>query len=72
MLFNINHSVRIRLTEHGRGILERQCPSMLAHLEEDQDGWSRWQFWVLMQEFGNHVYNGCQVPFETEIDIEER
>ena len=68
MKFNINHTVKIKLTDHGRAILNRQRPSLLDRLVE-VDGWSEWQFWVLMQEFGNHVYNGCQLPFETEIEI---
>ena len=36
----------------------------------DKEGWYRFQLWELMQKFGGHMYNGCEVPFETGIRIE--
>lgn len=78
--FNINNHVSVRLTPHGRSILAAQDAELLAeapHLKqidppkEDACGWSRWQLWDLMQRLGAHCYNGCEIPFETEIRIEE-
>lgn len=36
---------------------------------EESDGWSEWQAWVLMQEFGHVIGNGMKVPFEPPIFI---
>lgn len=79
MKFNINHDVKVRLTERGHKILleqhierNRMYPKgfpTYAAPKEDADGWSTWQPWRLMQAFGEHVYNGCEMPSETEIDI---
>lgn len=40
--------------------------------EEDGEGYSEWQLWKLMQEFGKYCENGFTIPFETEIIIEEK
>ena len=78
MKFNINDSVRVRLTDHGRAILlqaqldnlERGRPACLSALPtEDADGWSKWQLWDLMQTFGNWMGVGKKIPFETTIDL---
>ena len=78
MLFNANDYVRVKLTPEGRRILEERFLAMSARVpgigafklpKEDADGWSRWQLWDLMSTYGEHVYNGCKVPFETTIDI---
>jgi hypothetical protein len=64
--FNINDYVYVRLTDEGRKILMQQHQHAPV---EDPDGYSRWQLWHLMSVFGQHVYNGCRVPFETTIKI---
>jgi len=71
---NINDEVRVRLTDKGRAILVNNHIRLLPHQqfvppEEDAGGWSTWQLWRLMQEFGESMHNGCEVPFETEIEI---
>jgi hypothetical protein len=78
--FNVNDNVRIRLTKHGRAIhrdnFKKLFPTgrKLISLKysppkEDADGWSTWQLWRLMQEFGPHMNTGFDPPFETEIEI---
>ena len=78
MKFNVNDKVRVRLTDRGRTIhrnayesLRRDVPSLSPYRPptEDQDGWSDWQLWYLMREFGASMFNGCEVPFQTTIDI---
>ena len=75
--FNVNDPVQVRLTERGREIERASWAAVpgigvpLPCAEEDADGWSRWQLWDLMRMFGQHMYNGCQVPFETTIRIEQ-
>lgn len=65
--FNINDDVRVRLTDIGRRILDKD--GSLEFVKTDKDGWSTFQFWVLMEIFGKYIYNGCSVPFKTEIEI---
>lgn len=82
--FNMNDYVFVRLNDHGRAILrEKQSEILRAHPEmkdgsafsgdavppEDEDGWSRWQMWRLMGTFGQHIYLGCDPPFEIVIRL---
>jgi hypothetical protein len=81
--FNINEYVKVRLTDHGREIHRQSYDRLMEKLrlnydykpfrytppEEDDEGYSEWQLWVLMQEFGPHVYNGCKPCFETMIRV---
>jgi hypothetical protein len=82
MRFNVNHNVKVKLTDAGRRAHRKNHDDLLAKWptdekpeyrppEEDAEGWSTWQLWRLMQEFGPHLYNGCDVPFETELKILE-
>lgn len=36
---------------------------------EDENGFSQWQMWRLFETFGEHIFLGCEPPFETEIEI---
>ena len=80
MKFNINHEVKVKLTKKGHAICKanhlklyiRYPPNSFPEYhapKEDADGWSSWQLWTLMREFGEHMYNGAELPFETEIEI---
>lgn len=81
MKFNLNHKVRVKLTERGREVMTINHRKLwgefraeivpVREVKEDAEGWSEWQLWDLMHEFGAHCYNGCRVPFETEIEIIE-
>jgi len=64
--FNINDYVYAKLTDAGKAIAHEQ----LAKYEEFDGGWSKWQLWELMAVFGSSMYNGCDVPFETNIRID--
>ena len=67
MKFNVNNYVRVKLTEVGKNILEAEEIKYLP----DEEGFVRFQMWELMQIFGNHMWNGCDIPFETNIGLEE-
>lgn len=82
MKFNINECVRVRLTKTGKNILRKQFDSAherMPHVfkefalpKEDEQGFSEWQMWRLFETFGEHIYLGCEPPFETEIEIVEK
>ena len=74
--FNINDYVWVKITPEGRKImndrlakLSRFSPVSLKPLEisVDRSGFTKFQLWDLMSIFGEHIYNGCNVPFETDI-----
>ncbi|MBR1230243.1 hypothetical protein JQ600_35700 [Bradyrhizobium sp. AUGA SZCCT0176] len=75
MKFNINNEVKVRLTESGRRIHRAQWDQLgitsfpYQPPKEDSRGWSKWQLWCLMRDFGPHLNNGFDPPFKTEIDI---
>lgn len=75
MLFNINNTVRVRLTDAGREYHRRIHNELYARIflyrppEEDADGWSRWQLWSLMQTFGPGVSLGGPTLYEPTIDL---
>tara|TARA_R110000822_G_scaffold301108_1_gene424770 strand:- start:1651 stop:1896 length:246 start_codon:yes stop_codon:yes gene_type:complete len=70
---NINDYARVKLTDHGRAIhlknLERYIDMEYMPPKEDSEGYSRWQLWQLMKDFGSHMGNGNPIPFETAIEI---
>lgn len=77
--FNINESVRVRLSNSGKLIhrrqhdeLRTQYPSIGKYTppKTDAQGYSRWQLWSLMQTFGPSISLGTEPPFETEIIFE--
>jgi len=80
--FNINSTVKIRLTEYGKQMLERDhiefwgARGMLDKFpykppEEDEDGYVKFQLWSLMDELGKYCGLCREMPFDTVILIDE-
>ncbi len=77
--FNINDTVRVKLTDHGRAThamrhvifnLTNKLDLEYVKPVEDAEGWSEWQLWVLMRAFGQDLFMGnLQPPFETGIQL---
>ena len=78
--FNINDTVYVRLTDYGRKCLrldydklEARCGGKLGFSytppKEDEDGWSKWQMWHLMEHLGPHITLCMDPPFETIIRL---
>jgi len=83
MTFNINDNVKVRLTEYGHEILKQQYdeavekyPALKGLLhgryQEDAQGLVEFALWDLMYRFGKYVFNGCNMPFETIVRIDEK
>jgi len=76
--FNINHHVRVKLTDAGRKWHRKRHVEWFAeapHIKytppkEDADGWSRWQMHNLMEMFGDGVGMGRDLLFETTIELD--
>ena len=78
--FNVNHYVRVKITPHGKKCLRKNYDDLAKSYggklsfpfrlpKADKDGWTRFQMHDLIANFGQHMYCGCEVPFETEIEI---
>ena len=81
--FNINDYVKVRITERGKTILQEQlaqrvrnwsCENRCPYLSRggDANGYIKFQMWELMHIFGNDLYNGCQIPFDTTVLIDDK
>jgi hypothetical protein len=80
MEYNINDYVAVKLTDTGRAELKRQhdelrekFPSMDEYTppKEDDEGWCKFQGWVLMNTFGHMTRMASAPPFETTIKVIE-
>ena len=78
--FTVNDYVKVKLTEKGKYIYYHQFddinqnirkiggkPLNPIELKYDDEGYIEFQMWHLMKIFGKHLYNGCDIPFETTI-----
>ena len=84
--FNINNIVKVKLTEYGKKMLERDhnefwsaqgASGMLDKFpyephEEDENGYAKFQLWSLMYQLGKYCGLGCAMPFDTVILIDEK
>lgn len=73
---NLNDTVRVKIKPEGVELLRREYEARFADYPKvgpytppkvDNDGYSRWQLWSFMQDFGPHIHLGMLPPFETEI-----
>ena len=80
MKFNINDMVKVKLTKAGVNELRRAhedlnerccCDFPFTEPLVDEDGYSKFQLWCLMSNLGHKCGMGHELPFETNIIIEE-
>lgn len=78
--FNVNDYVWVKLTPAGLKILERNfyelrrafpnLPKQFLPPSVDAEGYTKYQLWALMHDFGNHMVMGGQSPVETDVVLE--
>lgn len=74
---NLNDTVYVQLTDHGRDIIKRQrealnkkYPHFNLKTEKDEvNGWSSWQLHSLFQTFGDIIHVGGHNPFNLDISL---
>jgi len=69
-LFNINNNVWVKLNDYGMLIHKKHYNKYKTEYippHKDDEGWSKFQLWTLMSIYGKYMYNGCNIPFETDI-----
>jgi hypothetical protein len=74
--FNINNNVHVKLTRHGVEVMrsnheEMRCTLPFMEKETDEEGYSVWQMWELMGMFGSNITMGLELPFNTDIKLEQ-
>jgi len=80
--FNINSTVKVILTERGKQLLEQDhnefwgSRGMLDKFpyepyKEDEDGYVKFQLWILMDKLGKYCVLGSEMPFDTVILIDD-
>jgi hypothetical protein len=80
--FNINYNVRVKLTEHGKQMLEQDHNEFFRSIgrlekfpykprQEDENGYVKFQLWELMKHLGMYCGLGREMPFDTVILIDE-
>ena len=64
--FNMNNSVKVKLSGLGRAELKKQHTGHTEYVEKsvDSDGFSTFQMHDLMNTFGHMMVMGCEMPFE--------
>ncbi len=77
--FNMNDTVRVKLTDHGRRLHRLHFEHLFSDYrgvaytyygpKEDAGGWSEWRLWELVSIFGKHIYMGGENVFETNIEL---
>jgi hypothetical protein len=80
VLVNANEQVKVKLTDKGKDIFYHQYDETNKSYgrevikpyfhEVDKDGYTKFVLWELMRIYGQHLSNGCDIPFETEIMFE--
>jgi hypothetical protein len=65
--FNINETVWVQLTDHGRAILKKVHAEFPSLTPKETNGWSEWQLWCLMESLG--YYMGIARPLVMETTI---
>lgn len=72
--FNVNELVKVKLTDVGKDIFYHRWDSLNEMCKEvvieprypkvDEEGFTEFQLWDLMNIYGPHLRMGCNVPFE--------
>jgi hypothetical protein len=75
-VLNVNSTVRVTLTDHGRAVYENFWASASKGgpyfpPKEDANGQIEWKLWQLMQVFGPHMSLGGRPCFEADIEVVE-
>lgn len=70
---NLNDYIKVKLTEYGRKIYRSSFVSLglpEPRINVDKDGYTRFQIYDFINVFGEHMHMGCELPCETNIQIQ--
>ena len=78
---NLNDTVKVKLTGMGKDIFFHQYDEINksygrevikpSYPKVDENGYTSFQLWNLMEVYGNHVGLGKKLPFETNLIYQE-
>lgn len=75
--YNVNKRIKVKLTEYGNSILEREIADTISILKtlnfsdeyflypEDDEGYTEFQLWNFMRMFGTHFEAGSPLMIES-------
>jgi hypothetical protein len=68
---NMNARVKVKLTPVGYRVYKRHMTHLGVDVplipKVDAEGWYEAPLWEIAHIFGADIYNGCVMPFETDI-----
>ena len=70
---NLNDYIKVKLTEYGRMIYRESFVRLGLQepkINVDEEGYTRFQIWVFMETFGDKMRMACELPCETNIEIQ--
>jgi hypothetical protein len=79
--FNVNDNVKVKLTDYGKKLLKAEHERFWAKhsrdvayepKREDANGYVTFQLWELMARLGPSIVMGLELPFKTEILIDDK
>lgn len=75
MKINLNDKVKFRPTKLGMQVLEQKHNAIFSSQipfktpKTDANGYMETEIWQFMNNFGSHMFNGVDVPVETEVFV---
>jgi len=80
MKLNMNDNVKVKLTDVGIQEMKKQHdehndylitnggePYGVFQINKDEEGYTKFQMWKLMNTFGHMMHNGSKIPFDMDI-----
>jgi hypothetical protein len=66
---NLNEHILVKLTKYAKDIIDKKnkLSKYPIVIEEDKDGYSKWQLWDFMNEFGSFMVHGNENIVENNI-----
>ena len=62
--FNMNNEAMVKLTKEGEKILREHFKQYPRLIKIDENKIYKASLWEIMNIFGEHLHNGCTIPFE--------
>lgn len=73
--YNVNFHIYIKLTDYGKELIIKKYGysffETLIEGNKQKNGYYRLQCHEVMSYFGDHLYNGCKMPFEPTVYFDE-
>lgn len=73
--YNVNNHMFVKLTDYGKELIINKYGygyfNACVESNKQDNGYYRLQCHSIMNYFGEHIYNGCKLPFEPTVYFDE-